>query len=273
MPSWSHVLDRDTIVTPHGSGVFHMRKVLDWIFTIPFLVTFGLTLAIFEPIARIARWFGLRPMEITMGVMQRVLLFAFRLGGTRLLVERSPQVLPRTGYIIVSNHQSLFDIPIFGGLLFSNYPKYVAKRELGRWLPSISFNLAHGGNAVIDRNDPIQARNAIRELGEAAESRNVAVVIFPEGTRSRDGRLKTFRAGGLTELLAAAPSLQVVPTAIDGAWELLRYKLFPIPFGTTVRVRFSEPLDRVAGEDPKELLGRARAVIEGTLAEWRDGSE
>jgi 1-acyl-sn-glycerol-3-phosphate acyltransferase len=250
-----------------------MKKVLDWIFTIPFLVTFGLTLAIFEPIARIARLFGLRPMEITMGVMQRVLLFAFRLGGTKLHVERSPQVLPRTGYIIVSNHQSLFDIPIFGGLLFSNYPKYVAKRELGRWLPSVSFNLSHGGNAIIDRDDPVQARNAIRELGEAAERRNVAVVIFPEGTRSRDGRLKTFRTGGLTELLTAAPNLPVVPTTIDGAWKLLRHKLFPVPFGTTVRVRFSEPMERVTGENPKELLQRARVVIEGTLDEWRAESE
>ncbi len=204
-----------------------------------------------------------------MGIMQRVLLVVFRVGGTRLHIERSDQILPRTGYILVSNHQSLFDVPIFGGLLFSNYPKYVSKKELGRWLPSVSFNLTHGGNALIDRKDPVQARAAIRELGEAAEQRNVAVVIFPEGTRSRDGRLKSFRVGGLKELLDAAPSLPVVPTTIDGAWKLLRNKLFPIPFGTKVRVRFSEPLQRIADEDPAELLNRAREVIEGTLTEWR----
>jgi 1-acyl-sn-glycerol-3-phosphate acyltransferase len=246
-----------------------VKKVVDWIFTIPFLVGFGLTLVVFEPIARVARLFGLRPMEVTMGVMQKVLLGVFRIGGTRLQIERSPQVLPRTGYIVVSNHQSLFDVPIFGGLLFSNYPKYVSKRELGRWLPSVSFNLTHGGNAIIDRGDPVQARAAIRELGEAAQERNVAVVIFPEGTRSRDGRLKSFRLGGLSELLAAAPSLPVVPTAIDGAWKLLQNKLFPIPFGTRVKVRFSDPLPRQEGEDPAELLRRARDVIESTLQEWR----
>ncbi|MDX2343654.1 MAG: lysophospholipid acyltransferase family protein, partial [Acidimicrobiia bacterium] len=216
-----------------------MKKILDWIFTIPFLIGFGLTLVVFEPIARVARLFGLRPMEVTMGVMQRVLLGVFRIGGTTLEIERSSQVLPKTGYILVSNHQSLFDIPIFGGLLFSNYPKYVSKRELGRWLPSVSFNLTHGGNAIIDRGDPVQARAAIRDLGEAAERRNVAVVIFPEGTRSRDGKLKSFRVGGLKELLEAAPSLPVVPTTIDGAWELLKNKLFPIPFGTKVKVRVS----------------------------------
>ena len=246
-----------------------MKKILDWLCTIPFLILFGLTLAIFEPIARIARLFGLRPMEVTMGVMQQTLLAIFAITGTRLQVERSEGINPRTGYIIVSNHQSLFDVPIFGGLLFSNYPKYVAKRELKRWLPAISFNLNHGGNAVIDRDDPAQARRAIRELGEAAERRNVAVVIFPEGTRSRDGRLKTFRMGGLKELLAAAPNLPVVPATIDGSWKLLEDKLFPVPFGTRVRVRFSDPLQRLAGEDPADLVARARQTIESTLMEWR----
>jgi 1-acyl-sn-glycerol-3-phosphate acyltransferase len=246
-----------------------VRKVIDWIFTVPFLIVFGLTLVVFEPIARIARMFGLRPMEVTMGVMQKTLLGAFRIGGTRLVVEQSPQILPRTGYILVSNHQSLFDIPIFGGLLFSNYPKYISKRELGRWLPSVSFNLTHGGNAIIDRGDPVQARAAIRELGEAAEQRNVAVVIFPEGTRSRDGRLKSFRSGGLSELLTAAPSLPIVPTTIDGAWELLKYKMFPVPFGTRVRVRFSDPLSRTADEDPAEVLAEVRDIIAATLDEWR----
>ena len=247
-----------------------MKHIVDWIFTIPFLIAFGLTLAIFEPIARVARLFGLRPMEITMGVMQRVLVGVFRICGTRLTVERSPTLKPRTGYLIVSNHQSLFDIPIVGGLLFSNYPKYVSKRELGRWIPSISFNLTHGGNALIDRRDPEQAKRAIRELGEAAQRRNVAVVIYPEGTRSRDGKLKRFKYGGALELMDAAPDLEVVPAVIDGSWELLRYKAYPIPFGTRVRVRFGDPIPRLPNEDRRAVLQAVNREIEATLEEWRE---
>ncbi|HKZ28139.1 MAG TPA: lysophospholipid acyltransferase family protein [Acidimicrobiia bacterium] len=249
-----------------------MKRIVDWIFTVPFLIAFGLTLAIFDPIARVARLFGLRPMEITMGVMQLVLLGVFRICGTRLKVERSPAIRPRTGYLIVSNHQSLFDVPIFGGLLFSNYPKYISKRELGRWLPSISFNLQRGGNALIDRNDPEQAKQAIRELGEAAQRRNVAVVIYPEGTRSRNGQLKRFKFGGALELMQAAPDLELIPATIDGSWELLRNKAYPIPFGTRVRVRFGDPIPRRPDEDRRQVLQTVRGEIEATIEEWRRGS-
>ena len=244
-----------------------MKRVLDWVLTVPFLAAFGITLAIFEVVARIVRLFGLRPMEYTMGVMQRILLGTLRIVGTKIDVERSPGVRPRTGYVIVSNHQSMFDVPIFGGLLFSNFPKYVSKRELGQWIPAVSFNLTHGGNALIDRNDPVQAKAAIRDLGEACQRRRTAVVIFPEGTRSRDGKLRPFRRGGVEELLAAAPTLPVVTATIDGSWELLRHKMRPVPTGTRLRIRFSDPMPR-DGNDAT-ILERARTDIESTLARWR----
>lgn len=249
-----------------------MKRIVDWIFTVPFVLAFGLTLVIFEPIARLARLFGLRPMEITMGVFQRILVWVFRICGTRISVERSPAVLSRTGYLVIANHQSMFDVPILGGLLFSNYPKYISKRELGKWIPSVSFNLAHGGNAIIDRDDPRQALRAIAALGEACQRRNVAVVIYPEGTRSRDGKLKPFKKGGTMTLLEAAPHLEVVPTTIDGSWKLLRDKMFPVPFGTRVRIRFGDPIPRSPDEDRDELFAAAQREIEATLHRWRDRS-
>ncbi len=154
-------------------------------------------------------------------------------------------------------------------MLFTNYPKYVAKRELGRWLPAVSFNLTHGGNALIDRDDPRQALRAIKELGDQCQARGTAVVIFPEGTRSRDGELGEFRTSGTVSLLRAAPDLAVIPTTIDGSWKLLRHRLFPIPFGTEIRVRFGDPIARRPYEDATELVARARAEIDATLQGWR----
>ena len=246
-----------------------MQRLLDWIFSVPFLVAFGLLLVLFDPLQRLARLFGPRPHEIVVGMLQLSLLGAFRLCGTRLEVERSLLVKPWTPYLLVANHQSMFDVPILGGLLFTNFPKYVAKKELARWIPSISYNLRRGGNAVIDRGDRHQALEAIRTLGKQVRERGVSAVIYPEGTRSRDGELGAFKPAGLNELLDAAPNGAVVPVAIDNSWQLLRHNLLPVPFGTRVHVHIGAPIARTAGEDREILLCRVRDEIHSTLRRWR----
>lgn len=242
-------------------------RLLDWIFTLPFLLTFGLVLLLFDPLQRIARFFGNRPHEVVVGALQVSLVCALRLCGVRLLVERSAEVLPNTPYVLIANHQSLFDIPILGALLFTNYPKYVSKRELARWIPSISYNLRHGGNALIDRGDRAQATAVIRQLGERAQQRSVSVVIYPEGTRARSGALGRFKPAGTLQLLDAAPDLAVVPVVIDESWRLLCHNLLPVPFGVRIRVHVGRPMAR--DTESATLLRRARSEIETTLRRWR----
>jgi 1-acyl-sn-glycerol-3-phosphate acyltransferase len=244
-------------------------RLLDWLVTPPFLFAFGLTLLVFDPLQRIARLFGQRPQEHVAGCLQIVLVWAFGLAGTRLLVERARGVRAHEPYLVIANHQSMFDVPIFGAQLYSNFPKYVAKRELARWLPSISYNLRRGGNALIDRNDRAGATRAIRELGRQVRERRVSAVIYPEGTRARRGELGAFKPAGALALLDEAPDVPIVIVAIDESWRLLRFNLLPIPFGTRVRIRIGEPIARRPDEDRAALLREARAQIEDTLAAWR----
>ena len=244
-------------------------RALDWVLTLPFLLAFGSILVVFDPLQRVARLFGPRPHEIVVGWLQAALVGAFHLCGTRLDVERSPGVRGNTSYLLIANHQSMFDIPILGALLSTNYPKYVSKRELGRWIPSISYNLRRGGNALIDRADRRQAIDAIRTLGARAQARGVSVVIYPEGTRSRAGELKPFKPAGAIALLQAAPALEVVPVTIDESWRLLCHNLLPVPYGTRIRVRLGDPIPRSRESDPAQILDRAREEIEGTLLRWR----
>jgi 1-acyl-sn-glycerol-3-phosphate acyltransferase len=260
-----HADARAAVYTPRAKTP---ARLLDWLVSVPFLVTFGAVLALFDPLQRVARLFGRRPHEIVVGALQTCLVAAFRLCGTRIEVERAPGVRPRTGYVLIANHQSMFDIPILGALLFTNYPKYVSKRELARWIPSISYNLRRGGNAVIDRSDRDQAVAAIRTLGETAQERGVSVVIYPEGTRSRAGELRPFKPAGTLALLEAASRLPVVPVAIDESWRLLGHNLLPVPFGVRVRVHLGEPMERER-LPAAAILERARDEIERTLARWR----
>lgn len=248
-----------------------MRRILAWIPTVPFLLAFGLTLVVFDVAGRLARPISLRAFEYVMAGLQRTLTALFAICGTRLQIDRPDSILPRTGYAIISNHQSLFDITIMGGTLFTNFPKYVAKRELGKGIPSISLNLKRGGNALIDREDRRQALRAIKEMAQTAQERNVSVVIFPEGTRSRDGSVGEFKRAGAVTMLRQANDLPVVPMAIDGAWKLLAHNMMPVPFGTEVRVRFGEPVPRTPG-DEDIVIAHAEDFIRSTIAGWRSES-
>ena len=246
-----------------------MQAVLSWIGTALFLPLFGAILLVFDAAQRVARLFGQRPQEYVAGALQVALVAAFRVCGTRLLVERAAGFRPHTSYVVIANHQSMFDIALIGALLFWNFPKYVSKRELGRWIPSVSYNLRRGGHVLIDRGDAAGAVAAIRALGERLRD-GVSAVIFPEGTRARRGELGAFRRTGTVALLDAAPDVPVVALAIDESWRLFARNMLPVPWGVRVHVHIGEPIARRAGEDVDSVLARAREEIAGTLARWRE---
>jgi 1-acyl-sn-glycerol-3-phosphate acyltransferase len=242
---------------------------VDWIFTVPFLLCFISILLIFDLLQRLARPFGSRPHEIVVGLLQVCLIGSLRLCGARLFVERAPEIKPSTPYLILSNHQSMFDIPILGALLFTNYPKYVSKKELARWIPSISYNLRRGGNALIDRGNRRQAVEAIRELGLLVSRRGVSAAIFPEGTRARSGELGVLKSAGALALLKAAPEAAVLPVAIDQSWRLLSRNLLPVPFGVRIRVHLGKPIPRDGSLEDTAIVERAWSEIRGAIERWR----
>lgn len=246
-----------------------MRRVLDWAATLLFIPAFAAVLLVFEIVQRGAKAFGKRAHDYAVGCLCTSLVTTFRLTGLRLTVERSAAVRPHHPYLIISNHQSMFDIVLLGHLFFTNFPKFVSKRELARRIPSVSYNLKRGGNALIDRHDPEQAVSAIRALGARVERNRVSAVIFPEGTRARGGALGAFKPRGSLALLDAASVTEVVPVTIDQSWCLMRDNFLPIPFGVRVRVRIGDPIARRPDEDHAALLERVHDQIAATLAKLR----
>jgi 1-acyl-sn-glycerol-3-phosphate acyltransferase len=250
-----------------------MKHLRDWLFTIPFLLTFGLLLVVFDIAQRVARLFGPRPHEYVVGALQVSLVRALALCGTRWQVQRSPHIRPYTPYLIIANHQSMYDVPIIGALFFTNFPKYISKKSLARWIPSISYSLRRGGNALIDRDDPAQAVSAIQELAAQACARGASVVISPEGTRARHGVLGKFHRLGPLALLKAAPDIAVVPVCIDGAWRLSQYNLMPVPFGIRMYVWIGDPIPRSQDEDRGALLTQCKELIRAALDNHRQAAQ
>jgi 1-acyl-sn-glycerol-3-phosphate acyltransferase len=246
-----------------------MRAILDWVGTILFMIAFGLILLVFDVLMRVTFLLGPRPSDYVMGALQTVLVWSFRLAGVRIEVERSPLIKPRTSYIIVSNHQSMFDIPIFGWQFFTNFPKYISKLELSKWIPAISVQLRKGGHALIDRKDRESAVKAIQKLAQQITARGVSAVIYPEGTRARSGELAPFKPIGTVALLQQAPDAPVVPVCLDNSWRIMQHKMFPIPWGVRLRFWAGDPIERRPDEDPYAIVAEVERQIRATMARFR----
>ncbi|MGB0523017.1 MAG: lysophospholipid acyltransferase family protein [Flammeovirgaceae bacterium] len=208
-----------------------MKKLFYWIFTIPFLLAFGLTLVIFHPLQVIAKAMGYQPHKKVVDGMCWCLLWGclpFTLSRVRLknLAGQLPTDRP---LLIVGNHQSSFDIPMIGALLQKHHPKYISKRSLAKGIPSISYNIREGGSVTIDRKNPDEAVQIIKGFGEYLEAHNRSGCIFPEGTRAKDGKMKPFKTKGMLQLLAIMPRALVVPVAIENSWKLERWGFLPVP--------------------------------------------
>jgi 1-acyl-sn-glycerol-3-phosphate acyltransferase len=161
--------------------------------------------------------------------------------------------------IIVANHQSMNDIPPIIWYLRAYHPKFVSKIELGKGIPSVSYNLRHGGSALIDRKDAKQALVAISKLGKYIEVNKRSAVIFPEGTRSRTGHPKKFQTTGLKVLMKHAPSALIVPISINNSWKMLRYGKFPYGIGSHLYFQVHPPVENSG--DPDQLIARVEEII------------
>jgi 1-acyl-sn-glycerol-3-phosphate acyltransferase len=244
-----------------------IKKILSLLLTPIYLIIFGLLLGIFHPIQVITRWiWGYPVRKKVVDVLNYGLLYSLWILGTRITfkgLEKIPQGRP---LIIVSNHQTTLDIPAVIVGFRRNHPKFISKIELGKWIPSISYNLRHGGSVLIDRKNPRQAVKDILMLGKHIEENNYAACIFPEGTRSRDGKLKTFQPAGIASLIKTAPTALVVPFAIDGNYELMKHGYFPMTVGVHLKLTVFDPIDP-KGMDTAVLALQIENVIRKELGQ------
>ena len=162
-------------------------------------------------------------------------------------------------YVFVSNHQSIYDIPI----LFWSLPyqiRIIAKASLGNF-PFLGWHLRRTGHILVDRRRP--DRSKIFGRASRLMREGLSLIVFPEGTRSRDGRVAPFKGGSF--YLALQAGLPVVPLSVVGSRHvMLKGRLATYPGRVTLVVH--EPIDTtdVVGGDPrvaKAFAARVRDVI------------
>jgi len=221
-----------------------MKKILGYIFTPVFHLYSLLLIVGFYPVQVIAlKVFGEQSRRRSVDVLNIMLLRGLHIMGARFRyigLENLPKDRP---VIVVSNHQSMYDIPALGWAFRKYYPKFISKIELSKNLFSISYNLKHGQSALIDRKNGSQAVKEILRLGRLIEKNNYAACIFPEGTRSKTGKLRPFMSAGIQTLLRGAPSAVVVPFVINGHSRLLKKGNFPLQFGEEITYQILKPIE------------------------------
>jgi 1-acyl-sn-glycerol-3-phosphate acyltransferase len=228
---------------------------------------FGLWLVVFHPIQWICfNWFGYQVHKRAVDALNFCLESSYyALGDTVTFINKQNLPVGRP-MIFVANHQSLYDIPVLIWHLRKYHAKFISKVELTKGIPSVSYNLRHGGAANIDRKDARQSIMEISKLGTRMKENKWSAVIFPEGTRSADGIVRTFQAAGVATLLKKCPEALIVPIAINNSWKMVRYGSYPLD--TFIRMTW-EVLSPIEPEKRPvdEVVTEAEAAIRRSIGQ------
>jgi len=218
-------------------------KIVSHILSPIFILTFMLLLVIFHPLQWIGlKFFGYNGHKKVVDALNFCLVKSMLIIGVTVRLKNE-HVFPKdTSLIFVSNHQSISDVPPFGMFFRKYHPKFVAKIELEKGIPSVSFNLKNGGAALINRKDP---RQSLSELGKFSKNINKnkwGAIIFPEGTRSRDGKPKKFSTNGLKMITKYNPEGYIVPVTINNSWKIFKYGKYPFGLGSPITFITHKPI-------------------------------
>ncbi|MGF1534292.1 MAG: lysophospholipid acyltransferase family protein [Bernardetiaceae bacterium] len=240
-----------------------MKRLLSWGCTPIFGLAFIGTLLVFHGLQWLAlRLGGYRAHKKTVDYMNWCLMRSLHFAGARITLEDRASLPEGVPLIVISNHQSMFDVAMMGWLLRKHHPKYVSKQELAHGIPSVSFNLRHGGSVLINRKDPRQSIAALQAFGKYLDQNNYAGCIFPEGTRTRDGYLKEFRTRGTEQMLKYVPRAWIVPVVVYGNWRIEKDRFRPLEFGIRCGCTVLPPFEAAACPSRLAAIEQARTAIE-----------
>ncbi|HEY3383435.1 MAG TPA: lysophospholipid acyltransferase family protein [Vicinamibacterales bacterium] len=187
-----------------------------------------------------------------------------RTTGVEVELHGLERLSPGTTYIFVSNHQSIYDIPI----IFWNIPwqlRIIAKASLGKF-PFLGWHLSRTGHLLVDRKKPDPL--GILKRWKRLVTQGLSLIVFPEGTRSADGTVGRFKGGSF--LLAIQAGLPIVPLSVSGSRHvMLKNRLMTCP--GHVRLVVHDPIQTTDLEETaagaRDLAKRVREIVRADVDE------
>jgi len=173
---------------------------------------------------------------------------------------------PRHPYVVVSNHQSTIDIPLISRLPMEM--KWVVKVELMK-IPGFGQMMQMADDIPVDRKDP-ESRSSVLTRAQHVLEKRCSVMLFPEGTRSRDGRLLRYADGAFR--LAIRAGVPVLPLVVEGTLDALPKNDWRFQQRAHLRLKVLPPVPTtgLTPDDAPALRQRVRDQTAAQLAAWRD---
>jgi 1-acyl-sn-glycerol-3-phosphate acyltransferase len=175
----------------------------------------------------------------------------------RISISGKEKIQPNTTYVMVSNHQSLADI-LAVYRIYAHF-KWVAKRELFR-IPILGWTLKLNNYIPVDRANRSSHLRMMKQCEDNLAQGN-SLMIFPEGTRSKDGEIQAFKEGAFK--LAAAAKVPILPILLNGTREALPHKgiMFTKVQKMTIKILDPIPYEAFANSSPKETMNKVHDIM------------
>ncbi len=184
--------------------------------------------------------------------------------GCELTISGTENVDPTHSYVVVANHVSNFDVMV----CFQALPipiRYLAKKELFA-IPLLRTAMKAIGIVEVDRQAKGAAIDSVNFQSSQVIARGHSLIIYPEGTRSRNGELRTFKKGAFT--MAVAAGMPILPVTIKGTWEMWQPGAMTIrPGRVDVMIDTPIPTEGLGRGDIDRLRSETHALIESRLRE------
>jgi len=221
---------------------------------------YGVLVILLTPFILLCMLAGCRDPLVAVG--QWAMRAGRRILGIRLEVSGLERLEPRAAYVYMPNHLSFLDGPMLE-MLIPGAARIILKKPVLR-IPVVGMAMRFVGFVPVDRKGEEGGKKSIAKAAGLMRDNGYSFLIFPEGTRSRDGRLQRFRRGGF--FLALETGAPIVPVSIRGTFELMpKGQKYARSGKVGVEFHAPVPVERGAGGSMEALIEKVRAAVASGL--------